>query len=68
MAKHYLDEGRVAEIVSHHDGRVQGGEVERGDGHVVVAALRLNDRRALEVLLASLKRNQGVRISDSRPS
>ena len=38
----------------HHDGRVQRGEVERGDGLVVVAALGLNDGGALEVVVARL--------------
>ena len=64
----YLDESRVAEVVRHHDGRVQGGEVERGDGHVVVAALRLDDRRALKVLLASLERSRVMFIRVSNTS
>ncbi len=39
----------------HHDGGVQRGKVQGGDGHVVVAALRLDDSRALEIFFAGLQ-------------
>jgi hypothetical protein len=32
-----LEQGGVAQVVRHHDGRVQGGEVQRGNRQVVVA-------------------------------
>ena len=54
----YLDERCVAEVVSHHDGGVQRGEIQSGNWHVVVAAFGLNDRCAFEVLFASLKKNK----------
>ena len=47
-------EGSVAQVVRHHDGGVQRGEVESGYGHVVVAFHRLDDGGALIVLIASL--------------
>ena len=42
------DEGRVAEVVRHHDRGVQRGEVERRDGLLVKAPFGLDDGRALE--------------------
>ncbi len=39
----------------HHDGGVQRGKVQGGDGHVVVAALRFDDSRALEIFFAGLQ-------------
>ena len=37
----------VAQVVRHHDGRVQGGEIERRHGHLVVASLGVEDGGAL---------------------
>ena len=42
----FVDEGRVAEVVRHHDRRVQRAEVERRDRHLVERLLRLDNRGA----------------------
>ena len=40
------DKGGVAEVISLHDGGVQGGEIEGGDGLLVEGLLGLDDRGA----------------------
>lgn len=46
---HRLQQRGVAEVVGHHDGGVQGREIEGGDGVAVVTLDRLDDCRAQEV-------------------
>ncbi len=48
----------VAEVVGNHDGGVQRGEIEGGDGHVVVGRLGGNHDGAL-VALAVFSRGLG---------
>ena len=43
-------QGGVAQVVGDHDAGIEGAEVERGYGHVVVALDGLDDRGALELV------------------
>ena len=47
-----VDEGGVAEIVRHHDGWVQTGEIQRTDRLLMESSNRLEDRRTLVSHLA----------------
>lgn len=43
----FLQQGGVAKVMSHHDGRIQGGEVQGGDGDAVVSTPKTNKHRSV---------------------
>ena len=45
-----VEQGRVAQVVRHHDGRVQRRKVQRGDGLAVVTAHRFDDGGAFVIV------------------
>eukprot|EP00052_Salpingoeca_macrocollata_P022772 m.198848 g.198848 ORF g.198848 m.198848 type:complete len:517 (-) comp21887_c0_seq1:1441-2991(-) len=49
----------VAQVVRHHDGGVQRGEIQRGNRHVVEAFLRVNHCGAFVLVLRALRVGHG---------
>ena len=55
----FVQESRIAEIVGHHNGRIQRAKIECSDRNVVIAFLGFNDSSSLILLIRSWKMSIG---------
>lgn len=53
---------RIAEVVGHHNRRIQRCEIQGGDRHVVVTSARLNNCSSFILLLSTYNEQMGSRL------